>query len=235
MIATTEALVLKVIPHSDKHDIVSLYSSDRGRFSVVCGAPGGRRRRPVPLTLIEGKIDFSSRGFLHRMRSYSILEPFAGIQSSPVKTVSAMFIADFLDRLLCESLPEPGLWKHITELLRLYSGLCRGIGDFNIYFTLSLLPYSGIMPDLEGYRKGSVFDMRSGGYVSALPMHEDYIAGKESKLVRILLCAPLEGMRHFRFSGKIRGKIIDCILKYYSIHLPAMNKVSAHKVLSQLF
>lgn len=230
-----EALVLKTIPHSDKHDIVSLYSQKRGRFSVIAPAPGGRRRRPVPLTVIEAAIDFSTGGFMHKMRSFTPLNSFSGISASPLKSASALFIADFLDRLLCEALPEPSLWDHIVASLTAFSNMGREAADFNILFTLSLLGYSGIMPDLSGYAPGKVFDLRAGCYSSILPAHSDYLQGEEAKLPLILIRLTPRTSPLMRLSGKQRGAIVAGILRYYSIHLPSMSKVNAHNILSLLF
>ena len=232
---TTEALVLKTLPHSDSRDVGVLYSRGQGRFSVLMPAAGKRRRRPAPLTVIEGNVSFSSTSSMHKQYAYETAEPFSGISLSPLKSAQALFIADFLDRLLAESPGEPLLWDHIVSRLRHFSAMKRGAADFSILFLLSLLPFAGITPITDNYSPGSFFDLRAGTYTSFRPTHNDVLEGTEAGMPRILSRLNSRTAPIVCRSGKRRMEIIEGILRYYRIHFPTVAKVRAHLILSQLF
>lgn len=232
---TVKGIVLKRTRHSDKSDILTLYTPEEGRIGVACPAPSARRRSFPLLSIIEGTLPSHSRSGISRLGSPSMREPFPSLRSHPGKTAVSLFIADFLDHLLQLQEPEPALWNFIAASLRFFDSSDSGWADFHISFLSRLTRAAGIFPDIESWKPGCIFDMRAGKYLSSLPSHRDIFQGEAAR-IPLLLSRLSPGHRfHLHLNGSLRYSILEGILRYYSLHLPGMEGVKSHRILSSIF
>jgi DNA repair protein RecO (recombination protein O) len=230
-------IVLRIVRHSDKHNILTLYTESRGRMSCLSTAPGARSRLPrlMPLSIISAEINYSEVKEIQRLPSFSYSEIFPRIYSSPIKTSVALFLTEFLTRLLREASPDQQMWRFLTESLRIFDEMDEGVANFHIIFLSQISQYVGIQPDVFGYDANKVFDMRSGVYVDMLPSHRDYIVGEDARLPIFLSRLTYPMSKYLRFTSNQRAELLEKIIQYYAIHFPGMANISSHKILHQIF
>lgn len=165
------AIVLDITRHNDRMNVITLYSRSRGRLSFLSPIGSGKSRqmrqaRLQPLAVIESDINFKATAELQRLGSFSFLTVWHDIYFNPVKQIMALFLSEFLNKLLRATMPDENLWDYIFNSLRLLDNTSEGISNFHIAFLSSLLPFVGIQPDNSGYRYGYCFDMQSGTFKS---------------------------------------------------------------------
>lgn len=233
-------IVLDAIRHSDTSDIISAYSPTHGHLSLisrVSGSKSGRLRnaRLQPLSIISTDIAFTSGRELQRLASFTADRSWSGIRIHPVKNVISLFVQDFLRRLLREYGPDYPLWNYLVDSLSIFDTAEKGIANFHLALLTGMLPILGISPDLKEYRKGDIFDMQRGEYVSSKPLHTDFVEGAEAEVLSQLCRMTPANMHAFRFSASTRRRLLSGLLKYYSIHLPGTGNMKSVEVLADIF
>ena len=116
------AFVLDVTRHNDRHNVVTLYSRTRGRISFLspCGSGKSgklRQARLLPLAVIDADINFRQTSELQKLGAFSLHHVWSDIYFHPVKRLVALFLSEFLNRLLRASMPDEALWDYIFNSL----------------------------------------------------------------------------------------------------------------------
>lgn len=235
-----QGIVLDVIRHSDRHNIVTLFTRSRGRISFLSPAGGGtkgrmRQSRLMPLAVIEGDMSFRQTSDLQRLGTFSMHRVWGNIYFHPVKQLIALFLSEFLNRLLRATMPDENLWDYIVDSLTLLDNMQHGISDFHIAFLASLLPFMGIQPDGTRYEKGKVLDMQAGQFCSRIPPHKDYLEGNDARLAAIMIRINFSNVKALRLNGDIRHRILVELLHYYGIHYPGMSNLKSLEVIHDMF
>ena len=93
----------------------------------------------------------------------------------------------------------------------------------------------GFRPNLGGYSPGCCFDLRSGCFCAAAPLHGDFLAPAEAARVGLVMRMDYATMHLFRLSHQERNRMVEVLLKYYRIHLPGFPQLRSLDVLRELF
>lgn len=234
------AIVLDITRHNDKHNIVTVFSRTRGRivFLSPCGsgkAAKMRQARLQPLAVIEGEMRFSQTAEIQKLGAFSLHDVWTDIYYHPVKRIVALFLSEFLNRLLKASMPDENMWDYIESSLRLFDGMAKGISDFHIAFMASLLPFAGIQPDASQYEEGMMFDLRAGTFTDNVPAHNDYLQGDEARFASIIGRINFANVRALRLDRTLRRTILAKLLAYYSIHFPGTSNLKSLEVIQDIF
>ncbi|MDE6142891.1 MAG: DNA repair protein RecO [Muribaculaceae bacterium] len=233
-------IVIDVTRHSDRYNVVTLYTRSRGRVSFISSAAGGkagkiRQARLQPLSVIEGDYNFRPNSELQKLGAFSLHDVWADIYFNPIKQMIAMFLSEFLNRLLKASMPDTNLWDYIHSSLHLFDIMKDRISDFHIVFLSSLLPFAGIQPDPDEYSDGYILDMQTGSFSSKVPLHHDFLKGDEAAFAAKLCRVDFSNMRALRLNRNLRYRILDNLLKYYGIHFPGASNLKSIQVIHDIF
>lgn len=234
-----QAIVLNTIRHSDRHNVMSVYTSTRGRISFLVPANGGKtgRRRNaqlMPLSIVEITARIREGKELHTFTSVSPLVIYNDLYFNPMKNFVGLFIAEFLNHLLRDTLPDRKMWSYIANSLQLLDKTHGSIANFHIVFLYSLTTFCGIAPDVETYRENAFFDMQAGAYTMTMPSHRNFLHGRQARLPLLLARVNFINMHRWRLSRDERVKIIEGLLRYYEIHMPGFNSLRSLDILRQL-
>ncbi|MDE6291082.1 MAG: DNA repair protein RecO C-terminal domain-containing protein [Muribaculaceae bacterium] len=239
-------IVLGTVRHSDRHNVTGIYTRERGRMAFLTPAGSSRQSRQIascfqPLSIVEAQINVNPTRELHVPTSVVRAEVWRSLYYNPIKMTVAMFLSEFLGRLLHDSPAEPSLWDFIMQSIRFLDATDDDttIANFHITFLVGLMRMTGIFPDLSGYTDGMEFDMKSGQMVLPFSMQGGarglrIDAGRSSflpKLVRITYA----NSRCFRFNGKERSEILNDLLRYYSCHFPGCGHLKSLDIMREIF
>ena len=233
-------IVLNVRKYNDRNCIVTLYTRERGRLSFISPTGSGkasniRRARLQPLSVITSDFHYKPTSELQRLGSVAPLEIWSDLYFHPTKRAMAMFIAEFLYRLLNAAMPDPQLFDFLIYSFRLLDQLKDGISDFHIPFLVSLLSYSGIQPDVSGFKKGYVFDFSSGSFLPDFEAKGPVISGEEAEAVSFISRINFSNIKNFRLNSMSRRRILYGLLNYYSFHFPGLGSLKSIEVLREIF
>lgn len=233
-------IVLSKIKHSDKANILTVYTQTRGRMVFIAPIGTGKSQKMKnvlyqPLSIVEIVADIKKNSELHRIKQITSFKTYKDLYFNPLKNVVGIFIADFLSRVLREAPPDKNLWQYVVDSCLFFDITRHGIANFHIAFIYGVGMFMGIQPDLSTFETGSVLDMQSGYYRRTLPNHNHYLKGKEAELPLLLERINFANFHKFKFTGQERSRILEKMIEYYDLHIPGVASLKSLEVLKALF
>lgn len=239
-------IVLGTVRHSDRHNVTGIYTRERGRMAFLTPAGASRQSRMAaacfqPLSVLEAQVNVNPTRELHIPTAVSRAEVWRTIYYEPMKMTEAMFLSEFLGRLLRDSPAEPALWDFIMQSVRLLDAIDNAvaIANFHLTFLVGLMRMTGIFPDLEGYADGMEFDMKSGRMVLPFSLQGGArglrIDAEKARHMPTLLRINYANSHRFRLNGRERSEILDSILRYYGCHFPGCDRIKSLEILKEVF
>ena len=233
-------LVLNVRKYNDRNNVVTIYSREHGRLSFLSASGSGkssnaRRARLQPLALIETETNLKASADLHRLGVVNMAQVWTDIYFHPVKRVIAMFISEFLYKLLHASMADEALFDFMVESFSLLDSMQENVADFHIPFLVSMLTYSGIQPDTSGYQPGHAFSFASGTFSPENSAISPFITGEEAAEIVTLTKIDFSNMKNLRLNSLNRRRILYTLLNYFSYHFPGLGSLKSPEVLREIF
>ena len=233
-------IVLNMRKYNDRNCIVTLYTREKGRISFISPlgtgkASNARRARLQPLSLIETEVNFKSGTELQRLGSITSSEIWTDIYFNPVKRALALFLSEFLYKLLNDTMPDAPLFDFLERSFHLLDRMEKGVADFHIPFLVSLLTFSGIQPDTSRCQPGYVFEIASGSFLPEFEAKGPVITGEEAKAIPFISRINFSNMKSLRLTGVNRRHILYGLLNYYSYHFPGLGSMKSPEVLREIF
>lgn len=240
MLIKISGLVLQTIRHNDSTDIVTLYTRERGRMSLLVRGGSSRtarqrRARLAPLALVDTEVNFRETRDLQFAGEIATPYPWRNIYFDPMKGAMTIFMGEFLNRLLRVSDPDPNMWRFLLHAIHSLDILDQGIANYHLTFLIRMLPLVGIEPDLTDYRPDSYFDMQSGVFTVVPPLHRNVVLPAESAAIPELMRMDFHNLHHFRMNVGQRRMLLNRLIHYYSLHLPVGEDLKSLDVLRELF
>lgn len=227
-----ELIALRTVRYNDKNSILSAFTAERGRVSLLVSASNSkesRRRRALlmPLSIVDAEIDFRPGRDVFNMREIRPLSSSLSIISSPIKSSIALFVADFLNSLLRQESADALLYDFLKEeILALEDMESHAAVNSHIGLLCRLSRFVGIQPDTGSYRKGYFLDMSDGVWRMSPPLHHSWLEQAESRMAYIVMSRMTEPSRtiaHILGNRMLRNRAIDILIQYYSIHFTKLN------------
>ena len=142
MFEPLRCIALRKVRYNDRHNILTVYTREHGRLSLLVSAGQGRSATRVkaltqPLGIFDCVADLRPNRDILTIRDVSArLSPSA---MNPLKSTLALFIADTLAALLRESQPDRNLFDFIEQSARTLEGVdAPSAANFHICFLMRL-------------------------------------------------------------------------------------------------
>lgn len=242
---------MRTVKYGDGGHVVDMYTDVRGRMSFVMkrSAVGSVRRQSrfvpshlIPLSMLELDYDIHGQGRLPRPYSVRLYNVYGTMQSNPVKSAVAMFMAEFLVNALREESPNPLLYEYLESSLRWLDVCTQGYANFHLVFLMRMTRFLGIYPGLDkrteeraGDGGGYYYDLMDCEYNAVLPKHPHYLHPDEAHTIPYLLYMNYDNMHLFKFSRGQRRRCLEVINDYYRLHLPGFGELKSLDVFRELF
>lgn len=239
MLKKTKAIVLFTLKYNDSSSIVHAFTEEDGRMSFWLRIPKSHKAKVKsvlfqPLSILELNIDVSKRG-LNYIREAQAVFPFSSLPFDPLKLSVALFLAEYLSKVLREEAQNLPLFAYLENSIQWLDGTNEVPANFHLVFLMRLSRFLGLYPNLDNYHEGDFFDLENGCFVSSQPFHGQFVQGQQAKHILTLMRMNYETMHLFRMSRTDRNEILDVLLKYYSIHIPGSADLKSLPVLKELF
>ncbi len=236
----TEAIVLRTIKYGDHKIIVDTFTKEAGRvsFSVALSSSGKGKMKKLyfqPMTLLELTCDIRPNRQLQNLKEVRLAAPASSIPLHADKTAITLFLAEFLCHSLRLEQRNVALFDYICDSLQWLDAASEDYANFHLTFLMRISRFLGFYPNLENYREGCVFDLRTSCFSATVPVHRDFIAAADATILQQLMRMNYATMRLFRMSRWERNRITAVLLNYYRIHLPGFPELKSVEVLQQLF
>lgn len=233
-------IIVDVRKHSDRHNVITMFTRERGRVGFLAPAGSGKSARIrnaslMPLSVIDSDVKFNNSRELQFLGRFEREIIWENLYFDPVKTAIAMFISEFINVYTRHSGPDEAMWDFMVSAIGRLDREKSVNANFHIAFMIEFMHLAGISPDLTDWRADNWFDMREGVMTIFPPTHRDVLLPAEAQVLPLLARMNLRTARLFRLNAAQRREILHKILKYYSLHFPGMGSLKSPEVLSELF
>ncbi|MBQ8047383.1 MAG: DNA repair protein RecO C-terminal domain-containing protein [Prevotella sp.] len=240
MFVKSRAVVLNALKYGDNQLIVDMLTEQTGRLSFLLNMPKtarGKLKRQLfqPLTLLMIEFDHRQQARLQRLRDVRLEMPYVSVPFDAGKLSLALFLSEFLTYATRGEQRNEALFGYVSSSLQWLDATSRPAANFHLVFLMRLSQFIGFYPNLEGYREGSFFDLRSAEFSSSQPLHSDFVEPGEAAYIERLMRMHYETMHLFLFTRAQRNRILDHLIAYYRLHVPSFPELRSLPVVQELF
>jgi DNA repair protein RecO (recombination protein O) len=230
-----KAVVINAVKYADKKQIVRIYTRTHG-LVTVSAIPGHspqskiRTASLLPLTFIDAVYSGRPNRDIQNLRECSVY--FSPHLTGDIsKLAIAQFINEVLVKALKEQSPNSRLFDFIEHCMDLLNRAESGFADLHLYFMLELSKHSGFDPQNNFSADTPCFDCREGMFSEhCLPFPIGFDT-RDSALFASFLNSSFMGRQ---WSGVERQHILECLIAYYSFHVPSFQELKSVAVLKEV-
>lgn len=225
MLEQTRAIAISYIRYKDTSIIARFFTESFGlQAFVVNGVRSAKSKLPLglfqPLALSELIQYVDERKDLHRFKEIRMEKPLADLPFSPAKASMALFVAEFLGKVLKEGLPNPALFEQTREWILELDQARSQYENAHLQFLWKSLEPLGLQP---------------AEYLDLIPPGTQLQATQEADFRRFFSELDLHGRVPDDASGGLKQWVLDVLLYYYQNHLEGMGHLQSLTVLRQVF
>ena len=236
----TQAIVLHSLKYGETRLIVDMFTRSHGRLSFIVSlpkSPKGKIRKQFfqPLSLLEIETDVRPRLQLQKLSDVRLLYPFSTIPFEPEKLAISLFVAEFLYYAMRGEQQNVPLFDYVTDSIQWLDGQDSRFANFHLVFLMRLSRFLGFYPNLDDYSAGDYFDLRESIFLSAPPVHRDFLYPQEAEKVQLMMRMDFATMHLFQMSHIERNRLLEVALSYYRLHIPDFPELKSLSVLQELY
>lgn len=237
MLAKTRAIVLHTLKYGDNSVILKCYTESDGLKSFIAGGlhskSGAIKPSLVqPMSQLEVVYYEKGKSELKRLKEASVAHAYDQLFYDPIKSSLALFLAEFLSRVVREEEPNQGLFDFLENSLRQLDVMGKGFGRFHLVFMFKLPRYLGFTPE-KPEAPGRYFDLINGVYTDREPPHRHYLNAQEAQVWRDMHRHASEGS-DFPLNAAKRDFLLHSLLEYYRLHIHDFGELRSLAVLREL-
>jgi len=240
MLHKTRGIVLHNLPYNDKYRIVTLYTQQFGRIAYMVTNSRSKKNKMShalmqPLSALELEVEHLNNRDLQRIKEVKPGFIITQIQINALKSVIALFLSEFLYRVIQEKEANHALFDYLWRSIHWLEIADAGIANFHLAFLLQLSVFFGIRPSARTYSAGSNFDLRNGVFSETIPQHDNFLNVHDSLVFERLLRMNYENMPLYSFTRQERVAIVRQIIEFYRLHLSDFPEIKSLAVMQSLF
>lgn len=234
----TRCIVLRTVKYGDKKLIIDLLTREEGRATVLWKMPASSKAKVKkqffqPLTILDVDYDRSPRQSMAQLKDARIAHIYSSLPFDSSKLSLAFFLAEFLTMATRDSHTDTMLYDFVEQALTWLDASERGIANFHLTFMIRLSLFLGFHPDMDSYQPNYFFDLREGAFRSHAPLHSDFLSPEDAEKMQTLMRMSPSNLHLFRMSRTERNRIVDIILHFYRLHIPAFGEMKTLSVLRE--
>lgn len=237
-----QAIALKTVKYSDKNSILTVWTADSGRMSLLISDSAGResrRRRALtmPMSVLECEVDMRAGREVLPVREMRASMVTPSVSANPVKASIAMFMAEVVLTVFRDTAASDAVtWHLLTQAVAMLdkTSSSAALANFPLWFMARMAVAGGIEPDTSGARTGWVFDMTEGIFRPAPPAGGVWLGGDQARLAAMLTRLPARHLSLLRISGTVRREALDMTIRYFGMHHLPLTSLKSLPVLHAL-
>ncbi len=236
---TTSAVLIRRIAYGDYDLILTFFSIDRGKISLIAKSAKKSKKRFAgilePFSALELVGILPKRKGLPVLQEAVLLHPFPAIRKSIIKTAYASYWTELVNAWMEEGQPQKDLYRLLTEALhQLDAGLLPEAG-ISILFQIRFIAMAGLLPNLTDCNTcGTIvdqiqqdrihFDLAKGGLVckKCCPNPDGRMLGLARGTIKNLVWmskSDLEKAKRVRLSAQAVCEGLDMLEHFVPYHV----------------
>jgi DNA repair protein RecO (recombination protein O) len=236
----TNGIVLHRFKYSDSKVIAKVFTEDFGLQSYMFFGAGSKKGRTQinllqPFTPLSMQVYHKETSEMQKTKEVSLLFPVMNLTNDVIKSSLALFLSEFILKVIKESETDKDLFSFFMESVRSLNAVEEGVGNFHLIFLIRFTKFLGILPQNNYSESHGIFDMRSANFMIGRPTHEFFLNEELSRLLSVLHRKDLEDIPKSGINHHQRKLLLDGLIRYYNLHLDRPGKLKSLKVLTELF
>lgn len=238
----TEGIILSELRFRDTSKILTIYTKELGKISVM--ARGAYRPKSRILASTQpfsyNEFQFSKGKNFYYIRQIDIIDTFYNIRNKIERIAYGFFILELLDKSVIEEKNEK-IFKLLVKALNILSSMNSGFLKFIVSYELKYISFLGYRPEITtcvNCNKTSStmrFSKSQGGLLCSNCFNLDnqavYLSYSEIKLMQSLLFTSLDNLDEIKVNTSLLRKIQDLLIDYilYNIGIRELKSLNLLK------
>lgn len=223
MLHKTRGIVLGHIKYGDSSIISKVYTEEFGlQTYIVNGVRSKSSKNKIalfqPLTLLDMVVYHKDNRDINRISEMKCSMVFHTIPFEQKKICMVMFLAELLNKTLKDQPANDALFELIVHTIAYLDEVEAKYENIHLQFMIQLAAFLGFSP-------GTVEDILEE---IRLSLTEE----EKRNLSDLMTAAPDE---HIRISNHSRRHLLDCLVRYYAIHVENFGTLNSIAVLQEIF
>ncbi len=227
MLFKTKGIVLNYIKYRETSIIVRIFTEEFGLSSyIINGVRSAKAKNKIalyqPLTLLELVVYNKKNTDLNRISEVKCHSPFVNIPTNIRKSSIAIFVTEILIKSLKAQDQNEDLYSFLEQSILILENLATRFGNFHLQFLLKLTTFLGFAP-------------RDGMEITAQLVEAGFkerLDEEELHTINQMINAAYN--EDFKLAPTSRRKILDQILKYFSLHIDNFGEVKSITILNEV-
>jgi len=225
MLIKTRGIALSYIKYRETSIIARIYTEEFGLQAYIVNGVRSKNARTKmaffqPLSLLDLVVYHNKKKDIQRLSEIKFLENLHSIPLNIRKVAIAIFIAEFLGRLLREDEDNAVIFQFLHQAVINLERQERGNANFHLIFLLKLSHYIGIKP------------------LSATSLAHEVnspILGSQAKLDLLGRLMGADYHEEINMVHEDRNQLLDTILNFYRYHFDYIGECKSLPVLRAVF
>jgi len=237
MLVKTKAIVLTSLKYGESDLIVKCFTEEGVKSYLLKRILRAKNKKIniayfQPLTQLTITANHNNSGNLNSIREARINHLYQTIPFNILKQSIVLFLAETLTYSLFEEEKNPELYQYIETAL-VWLDTHDKTSNFHILFLVNLTKYLGFFPEKENLSY-PYFDLREGVFTNEKPLN-NCIYGEKLIMFKSLIGINFDVIGQLGLNSRSRNIMLDILLDYYELHLPAFKEPKSLNVLKEVF
>ncbi len=187
-----------------------------------------------PLTFVEIAFSYRTNKEIHVIKEIKCPRPYQSVPFDIKKSSIALFISEVLVKCLHEEEMNPELFEFLDIS---FSSLDANIEDttsFHLLFLFKLMRYLGFYPTNNFDNSHRYFNLKRGEFVEKYNV-TTCLNSEYSVYLNNLFTFSINDVHKVKLTKTEKYKLLESIMKFYTIHLYNMNNIKSLPILIDVF
>ncbi len=239
MIVKTQGIVFHAFKYGESSLITEVYTRDFGLSRYIVS--GVRSKKPrfsaglfQVMTPLEVVVYHRADKSLNRLKEAG---PALVLRQTPFdfrRGAVALFMAEVARQAIRESAPNEPLFDFLLEAIRYLDTTDHPLRLLPLFFLVRLSSFLGFEPGGDYSPETPFFDLQEGAFLPEPASHQYALAAELSDPLYQLLVSDWAHCHAVSCSREQARRLLDQLLQYYRLHLPAFRELRSPAILRQV-
>ena len=239
MLIKTRGIVFRTVKYGETSVIADIFTEDKGLCSFIGG--GVRKAKTLmpfnlfqPMTVVDLVAYYTESAGANRLKELRASEIWTSIPFDIRRGAVTLFMAEVCRKSIQEEEEHVELFDFLLGHLRWLDATPHPIANLHLHFLLGLSGFLGFQPQHTGEAGELFFDLTNGDFSPVPPSHTYILEPDQSRQMLALLESPLEMVHEIELNRPQRKALLNKILQFYQLHLPAFKEINTPQILEMV-
>lgn len=218
--------------------IVKVYTEELGLQSYIVRGVRSKKAKIKynllqPGNLLNLVVYYKEKSSLQNIREIKLAHHFESIPYDVVKSSILIFMIEVFYKSVIEEEINTELYLFLNQVLLELDRSENQLSYFHLVYMIQLSKYLGFYPQFNYSESTRYFDLQEGVFQTFKPVHDHYLSPEMgSKFFSLIKNA----MDHepIVLDKSDRNELLYRLIDYYKLHLPTIQEIKSHHVLSEV-